>query len=199
MSAPVNAPSSPETDERPDGRRLRSEGSRRRIIAALLELVAAGDLEPSAEAVADRAQVGLRSVFRHFKDMEGLRQEIGEEIETRLRATAAAPLAGENWRERLFSLIDRRADLFDQIMPYRRAGTMHRHRSEVLQQQNDMLVRTLRGVLTGVLPDNLDPDLVEALDLVMSVDSWIRLRLDQRLSADRARQVVRSTVAALIR
>ena len=181
-----------------DGRRLRSEDSRRRIVKALLQLVQEGDLEPSAEAVAERAEVGLRSVFRHFKDMEGLRQEISAEVEARLRAAIASPLAGETWRERLQSLIERRADVFEQVMPYRRAGLVQRHKSEVIQQQSDVLNTTLRAILVNVLPEGLAPDLVDALDLVMSLDSWIRLRTEQTLTVERAKAVMTLAVNALL-
>ena len=88
-----------------DGRRLRSADSRRRIVAALMQLVEAGDLEPSAESVAEKAGVGLRSVFRHFKDMEGLRREMNAIVEARLRGIIENPLPGRDWRERLDALI----------------------------------------------------------------------------------------------
>ena len=59
-----------------DGRRRRSLDSRARIVAAMLELVRLGNASPNAVEVAARAGVGLRSVFRHFKDMESLYVEI---------------------------------------------------------------------------------------------------------------------------
>ena len=42
----------------------------------MLELVAQGNLEPSADQIADIAKVGRRSVFRHFKDMDTLYREM---------------------------------------------------------------------------------------------------------------------------
>ena len=55
-----------------DGRVLRGEKSRESIVDALFELVGEGVLAPTAQQVAERAGVGLRSVFRHFSDMERL-------------------------------------------------------------------------------------------------------------------------------
>lgn len=46
-----------------DGRKLRSEDSKRRIVSAMLELVREGRMAPTAEEVANRAEVGLRTVF----------------------------------------------------------------------------------------------------------------------------------------
>ncbi|HAY44774.1 MAG TPA: transcriptional regulator, partial [Gammaproteobacteria bacterium] len=52
-----------------DGRHQRSRDSKRKIVTAMLELVRAGIIAPTAEEVAARANVGLRTVFRRFKDM----------------------------------------------------------------------------------------------------------------------------------
>jgi AcrR family transcriptional regulator len=52
-----------------DGRRVRSERSRKSIIDAMLQLVEEGILVPTAQQVSERAGVSLRSVFRHFSDM----------------------------------------------------------------------------------------------------------------------------------
>ena len=54
--------------KKPDGRLLRSERSRQQIIDATQELVNEGVLVPTAQIVADRAEVGIRTVFRHFAD-----------------------------------------------------------------------------------------------------------------------------------
>ncbi|MDH4042395.1 MAG: TetR/AcrR family transcriptional regulator, partial [Gammaproteobacteria bacterium] len=59
-------------DKRPDGRLLRTERSRQLIIDALHDLINEGVLQPTAQTVAERAGVGIRTVFRHFADMETL-------------------------------------------------------------------------------------------------------------------------------
>ena len=55
-----------------DGRRLRSDRSRQVIVEAMLQLIDQGNLVPTAQQVADHAKVGIRSVFRHFEDMEAI-------------------------------------------------------------------------------------------------------------------------------
>ena len=54
-----------------DGRVLRGARTRERIVDAVFELVSEGTVRPTAEEVASRAGVGIRTVFRHFDDMEG--------------------------------------------------------------------------------------------------------------------------------
>jgi len=60
------------SDTKLDGRLLRSERSRQLIIAAMIELVGEGNLIPTTQQVAERADVGIRSVFRHFDDMDSI-------------------------------------------------------------------------------------------------------------------------------
>lgn len=182
---------------RVDGRRLRSEDSRRRIIAALLDLVQEGDYDPSAETVAERAGVGLRSVFRHFKDMESLRSEIMQRIISLVAEIRAKPFPGPTWRENLDEVIKRRAEAFEILTPFRLAGLAHRRRSQVVEANNELINHALRLVLVNVLPPEVveNKPALEALDMVMSMDAWIRLRLDQKLSPEEAVAVVRRLVA----
>jgi len=198
MSANAARPVPSAADPVTDGRRLRSADSRRRIVEALMQLVEADDLEPSAESVAERAGVGLRSVFRHFKDMEWLRREMNAIVEARLRNVVDHPLPGGTWQERLDALIRRRSEAFETVMPYRRAANAQRHRSDLLKAKSLEMNRVLRAALVGVLPVGIDDDTFDALDLVMSLDSWIRMRTDQGLGPERARRVMSHAVQALL-
>src|SRR5271155_753085 len=93
--------------ERPiDGRRQRTVDSRARIVSAMLELTHAGHVTVSAELVAERASVGLRTVFRHFNDMDSLYREMSLAIEARLREEVGAfAFTSTDWREQLAELI----------------------------------------------------------------------------------------------
>jgi AcrR family transcriptional regulator len=179
-----------------DGRRRRAEASRERIVAAMIELVREGHTTPPAEAVAERAGVGLRTVFRLFKDMDGLYRVMQDMMLRRLAPLAAAPITGETWREQLRALIQRRARLFEELMPMQLAGDAHRTRSPFLQKEHAQFVRLQRDIALALLPADVlaDEMLVEMLDLAMSFDSWRRLRIDQGLPPDRAA----ATMSALV-
>src|SRR5512134_636687 len=182
-----------------DGRQLRSERSRAAIVQALFELVGGGVLQPTAQQVAEAAGVGIRSVFRHFADMDSLFAE----MDARLSAEAvpilrADPVAGSVER-RLRALADRRVDFFERIAPYKRSATVQRWRSEFLRRRHGVLVRALRADLLRWLPglQRAPADLVDALDLVLSFESWDRLRSDQRLGRERARAVLARAALAI--
>ena len=186
----------PDPPDEPDGRRRRSLDSRARIVAAMLELTKEGEIAPSAEQVAARAGVGLRTVFRHFDDMESLYSEMSAAIEAELEAVVQRPFVGATWRERLSELIERRTFAFEKITPFKNAADVHRHDSEFLAGAHERLVAALRVILRGVLPTEMARDALkfEALDMMMSFEAWRRLRADQGLSVRRAREVLAAAV-----
>lgn len=190
----------PQPSEEKDGRRLRSQDSRARIVAAMLALIREGEVSPSAEQVAGRAQVGLRTVFRHFKDMDSLYREMSEVIETEVHRIKDAPFIAADWRGRVLELVDRRFTVFERIAPFKRASDVYRHRSRFLGNDNRRLVVGLREILERVVPieELSDPRLFEALDLLLSFEAWARLRFEQNLSQAEASEVLRAAVARLI-
>jgi AcrR family transcriptional regulator len=183
-----------------DGRRQRSVDSRTRIVQALLDLVGEGEISPSAEQVAHRAQVGLRSVFRHFKDMDSLYSEMSQVIEAEIVKTFYRPHVGVTVAERLTDLISRRAGLFERIGPFRRASTTLAHRSSFLASEQRRMTAGLRKILEDALTPEMVADRakVEVLDLLLSFDCWNRLRRDQNLSPSEAEAVIGAAVARLI-
>jgi len=183
-----------------DGRRKRSEDSRARIVAAMLELVQAGEMAPGAEQVAAHAGVGLRTVFRHFNDMDSLYREMTAAMEAEIMEVVAKPMKGETWREKLSDMIARRATAFEKMAPYQRAAAVHRHRSPYLSAGHDRFTATCRALLMAILPKDIasQPALLESLDLMLSFETWSRLRREQNLTARRARGVVEDIVQNLL-
>ena len=183
-----------------DGRARRSQRSRSAIVDAVYALVGEGIVQPTAQQVAERAGVGLRSVFRHFSDMESLLAEVDQ----RVRAQALPLLETEPPRgsrtERARALMERRVRLFEQIAPYKRSGSVHRWRSEFVARNHAQLARTLRSDLLRALPELRDAPagVVEALDVTLSFESWDRMRTDQRLGRERASAALERTVFALL-
>ena len=88
----------------------------------------------------------------------------------------------------------------ERVGPFRRASDAHRHRSPFLEASAKRLVVAMRELLRAVLPPEVANDLAtfEALDLLLSFESWMRLRRDQGLDVDQARAVLESAVRKLI-
>ena len=173
-----------------DGRARRAERSREAIVDALVALVGEGTPIPTAQQVADRAGVGIRTVFRHFSDMEKLFSEMDARIDAEARPLLAfeGKLESASPIERARDLAQRRAVFFERIAPYKRAGNLKRARSKFIQARHMQLVRGLREDLVRCLPElqAAQPELRDALELAASFETWDRLRSEQKLSRSRA-------------
>lgn len=183
-----------------DGRRARGAENRRRIVAAMLELIGEGEISPSAELVAARAEVGLRTVFRHFDDMDSLYREISALMSAELLPIANAPFPDGDWHDRIADLIKRRGRVFEKMMPFKIAADVHRHRSDFLNEEHAELIAMQRRTLAAALGDGfkLDPLKFEALNLVMSFDAWRHMRIDQKLGVARAKKLLMMSAEALL-
>ncbi len=192
----ANAPEEPSAD----GRRRRSQDSRARIVQAMLDLVREGDVSPSAELVAARADVGLRTVFRHFSDLESLYREMSAVIAAELMALVETPFKGATPRERVLELIERRGWAYENIGAFKRASEVHRHQSPALATDSERMVRISRDILRRELPPEVAKDKVrfEAIDLLLSFEAWNRLRREQALSPKRAAEVLQAMIAGLL-
>lgn len=157
-------------------------------------------MDPSAARIAERAGVGLRSVFRHFEDMDGLYREMSARTEAEVLPIALQPFAARDWRGRLFELLTRRADIYERILPLRVAGSSRRFQSPWLMENYRRVAAFERNALESVLPKSIlaDNALCAALDLASGFESWRRLRHDLNMKPAAARDIVRLMVEKLI-
>ena len=174
--------------------------SRARIVDALVELVQEGELLPTGEQVAARAGVGLRTVFRHFEDMESLHAEVDARVSRAVRPLIETTLTEGSLEERIDSLVLQRSAVFERVAPFKHSGDTQRWRSPFLQETHARTIRELRKHLRHVLPelDDLDPPLQQAVEQLTSFAAWDSLRSDQGLGRERAQDSVRHAVLALM-
>ena len=180
-----------------DGRHARSRSSRSKIVEAMLQLVGSGDVAPSAARVADIAGVGLRTVFRHFVDMDMLYREMSAVIEERVSPIIAEPLKGPNWKARMSEIADRRAIVFETILPFRISANLKRFQSSYLMQDYQRLLKAEINGIEALLPGSVIDDIVGArgLTVILSFQTWRLLRHDQGLSTEEARLVINRLLA----
>jgi AcrR family transcriptional regulator len=183
-----------------DGRRSRTIETRKRIVRAVTELVREGKVAPTAEEVSARADVGLRTVFRHFDDMDSLYREIDEELGINVALMLQMVLKADTWQERLVENITARCELYDTITPFLISGQVHRHTSEAVDASFRRKVELERAVLQHILPKSLQEDTprFEALLMMLSPEAWIRLRRDQGLSSEAAIAAIHVGIHAVI-
>jgi AcrR family transcriptional regulator len=189
-----------EPAEQADGRLARSERSRQQIVDAMLKLIRAGEMNPTAVQVAEAANVSLRTVFRHFEELDGLRMEMSAQMEAEIRPILQEPFKAEDWRGRLGEMLARRARLYEHVMPVKIAAGLKRFESAYLMKDYHRFLAQERAGLMQVLPKSIAGNAVlfAAVEMTMSFQAWRRLRQDQGLGAAEAERVMRFTVEKLI-
>ncbi len=182
-----------------DGRIQRSERSRSAIVQAMLELIGEGVLAPTAQQVAQRADVGVRTVFRHFSDMDTLFATMNERLTREVDSLFVEEVQTGSFLERVDALIERRTSIFVKLAPYMRSSSMQRWRSEFLQSQHERSIRVMRTDLRRWLPEieSMPNTVGDALEMVLSFEAWNRLRVDQRLGQRRTAEILHLTILDL--
>ncbi|MEL6694287.1 MAG: TetR/AcrR family transcriptional regulator [Pseudomonadota bacterium] len=157
-------------------------------------------MSPNAVSVAERADVGLRTVFRHFEDMDSIYDEMTEELMAAIMPKVKAPFEATTWRERLLECVDRRAEVYEAIFPMRVCMILRYHHSDFIQEQYKRDVALERSTLKAILPPALVADriLFAALEVTLGFPTWRRLRQDQNLSVENAKRTVRLMLEGLI-
>lgn len=184
----------------PDGRKQRSERSRKAIVDAMLDIIMGGRMEPSAAEIAEKAGVSARTVFRHFEEMDSLYSEMTERMEAEIMPIIQQPFTGEGWRAQLDQMIERRAMIYERVMPLKIAASIRRFSSDYLMRNYERFVHLERTGLESLLPSAIrkDSTLFSAIEMCAGFQTWRRLRQDQGLTTQQAADVVRLTISRLV-
>ncbi|MFE3187720.1 TetR/AcrR family transcriptional regulator [Nocardia sp. NPDC059240] len=182
-----------------DGRTARAARNRQAVLDAALTLMEEGILQPTAQAVAERAGVATRSVFHHFSDLESLYLDAAQTQIERHWLPLLRPVSGE-LEERITGLLELRAELYERISGTRRAAQLREHESKVLAERLAQSRAALRAHLRENLPELefLDPSAREAAQAAGSWETWEVLRRHQGLGIPAARTAVAATLTALL-
>jgi AcrR family transcriptional regulator len=183
-----------------DGRRRRGNTSRAQIVEAMLKLVRDGNVAPGAARVAELAGVSLRTVFRHFEEMDSLYKEMSETVQARVLPALFRPYTAEAWRDRLAELLERRIEVFEFIMPIKIAGELRRFQSEYIARDAEQHLELERMSMEAVVPKTVADDfpLRNALLAATGFQAWRILRQDLDLTVDDARAAMLRAVDALL-
>jgi len=188
------------TDAQADGRRKRSQRSREKILRAYWELMLDGDMDPSAAAIAERAEVGLRSVFRHFEDLDTLLRDLMQLCYDEVMPEFMTPLKSTNWKDQLLEMVERHVMIWERIRIPHTAGEIGRFKSQVLmddyQRSRNLEISGIKAVLPKDI-DNYDNVLL-ALDASICFSTMRRMREDRKLSVAEVKAVMTLMVKSII-
>ena len=187
-----------------DGRRARGLRTRDAIVTALLDLVASGDLSPTAQRIADQAGVSVRSVYQHFTDVEGLFQETAARTCQMAQAMRVEIDPGWSLEKRVEAFTAERAAVLEALTPFNRASRLIEPSSSPLRESRLTLEQVGQEELEGVFDAELGqlemPErgtLLAALDVMTSWPMWDHLR-DSGAAPRDARRVMRVGLLAML-
>src|SRR3990170_316695 len=105
-----------------DGRRARRHRSRDLAVDALLDLLNEGIARPTAQQVAERSGVSLRSIFRIFDDVQSLHTAASDRQMSRVRHLFVDINATGTLEERVRTTVATTSRLYESVGPIRRAA-----------------------------------------------------------------------------
>ena len=183
-----------------DGRRLRSVRSRQAIVDAMIELVSDGILAPTAQQIAARAGIGIRTLFRHFSDMESLFEAADAQKRESYEAQFIGGDRSGSLDERIQHAVERRATAYENTKHAILSTHAQAWRYEFLRKNYAGYQRALRKDLDHWLPELKDLEQAdrEAVDAVASFEMWHRLRAYQGLGKARSIEIVVRMLTQLI-
>lgn len=185
-----------------DGRRARRHRSRDLAVDALLDLLQEGVPRPTAQQVAERSGVSLRSIFRIFDDVETLHAAANTRQLARVRhlfvnVPSSGPLAS-----RIDAIVAINARLYEAVAPIRRAALRVAAESGPAREQLGRARSWLRGEIDRVFAREVAApgghERAAAVELMLSFEAWDQLRASQGLTVEGATAVVRSTTLAIM-
>jgi len=187
-----------------DGRRARRHRSRDVAVDALLDLLDEGVLRPTAQQVAERSGVSLRSIFRIFEDVQSLHEAATTRHLSRVGHLFVTLDDRGDLPARIDSTTAALARVYEAVGPIRRAALRLAPESEVFAQRLERARQWLRGELDRVFAAELtspgaDGTRSAALEALLSFEAWDQLRGGQGLSVEQAMEVLRRTALTLLR
>ena len=190
-----------------DGRHARRDRNRDAVIAALVTFFDDGVAQPTAQQLAERAGISLRSVFRYFDDLDNLLEvAIPEFVTTRLDDFAfAAPPTGSSLEARVEAWVDHQVGLFPRYARIAVAvfGRARRHPRVLAQFANYRFaeaaqVAQLFAPELDALSDDERPIVLAALHSCALAETWLNLVDRHALGADGVRAVLRRLLWAAL-
>ena len=210
MAKPANGASRAAAEIAPDtpsdGRNRRRLNSYRRAVDALLDLIEAGNDAPTAQQIAERSGISVRTVFRLTEDIESLHAAaVMRQIERTAHLYVELPKTG-TFESRLRTLVHKRVDVFETIAPVRRVAGRLADSSERIAEGMELQKLMLRNQVAEVFerelkafPRQRRATALDAADVAAGWETWDQLRRGKGLSVTSSTRVMELLVGGALR
>jgi AcrR family transcriptional regulator len=188
-----------------DGRRLRSERTRRLIVEAYMALVRENNKMPTAVQIAERAGYSVRSIFERFPDLHALRLAATDYAIAEGRSQSALRDLDAERAARIRSHVESRSNGCERWLPLWRVLSANLNESSELRER----IRLVRQLVTMRLEFMFKPELsalsenerrktLLALESITDYECWGRMREQYGLSVEEARAVWARVIDSLL-
>jgi TetR/AcrR family transcriptional regulator of autoinduction and epiphytic fitness len=188
-----------------DGRVLRGERTRARIVDALIGLIRDGSLVPRAVDIAGRAGVSVRSVFQHFADFRELYLAAADRAVERVIPLQTDIPHDLPLLARIDRFIEQRVALCEAVAPLSRAAALYDPEGSSAQKRMDVGRTYSRRRIEQVFAPELDAmpgperqQIIEAIMVAGDWETWDRLRRAEGLEPGAAERVMARLVRAVL-
>jgi AcrR family transcriptional regulator len=189
-----------------DGRNQRRDRNRDAVVTALLELYREGRLGPSAEEIAARAGISVRSLFRYFDDVDALvRAGIARQQEHLAPLWALDTGSEHPFAERVERFVAARVRLLRGMGEVGRLARMLAVRQPLILAELARIRHALRAQLAELFAVELDAlpagerrSVLAAADVVVSWESFDLMHNDQGLPVDDVETAMRGALVRLL-
>lgn len=188
-----------------DGRRLRSERSRRRLVDAAISFIEEYGKFPTAAELSEHSGIAHRSIFRLFNNLDEVRAAVIAQRAEEVRSLYTVPADDLPLDERIAQLAKTRCNVHERIGTVREVALRHTHEipelTELIAAGNKSLRDQVASVFATELATLGTSDRRIALQTVDAALSWEffhRLRSQQGLSKAAAQQIIVNVVTAAL-
>ncbi len=183
-----------------DGRSDRGVRTHEKIVLALFELIHQGNLQPRGEEIAERAGVAVRTLFRHFDDMEGLFETAQAFMSEQFEVDLVMPAFEGTLEERALAYAQAQGTIYEEARNYLLFYISRAKTEEEANALRSAHTQSQRLRLWSALPEvaAAEPAVRHSVEAFFSFQMWDQLRFEQVLPIEMCHSVIASSTVTLL-
>ena len=175
-----------------DGRKLRSESTADHILNTAIKIARKGNIDNmSFNSIAKEANIGTRTIFRHFKDQEALQENLDQKLEEEFVNSFSTINGDDNLENRIKNVCLTLITLYIKNQNIIRWTLRNVWRDKNLRKNMFSWNQTLRNFVYSILPEiqeKTKPER-EIIFECMSFVFFLRLNVVQGLNEDQIKEI----------
>ena len=175
-----------------DGRKLRSESTADHILNTAIKIARKGNIDNmSFNSIAKEANIGTRTIFRHFKDQEALQENLDQKLEEEFVNSFSTINGNDTLENRIKNVCLTLITLYIKNQNIIRWTLRNVWRDKNLRKSMFSWNQTLRNFVYSILPEiqeKTKPER-EIIFECMSFVFFLRLNVVQGLNEDQIKEI----------